>query len=564
MAISTLLMTIGALIVSALFRVLSVGYQKRLRIYSLREQGVAMPAGWSWWFGHLRVLNKKLQALPADANVFLAMDDMVQQHADAEVFLMDYWPVLKPVLMLSGPEVAAQVSTKHDLPKPIDKEASFAPIIGGPSLITMNDAQWKFWRSLLSPGFSASHVLSLVPSIVDAMDVFCELLEEQVGGGIFLLDTMATQLAMDVIARTSLDTNLDNQRSEHYISHALNAVLRWHSFWDPRILLNPLRIPIQWYYGRVLSTFIDQELKKRFKEMKNERAIGKDTRSRQKKVKSVIALALDDFLTRKHKTDKQAFNDIELDRNFARIATNQIRLFLFAGNDTTATAIVYAFHMMSRHPEDLLKMREEHDAVFGPGREAGGALRNSPALVNRCRYTLAIVKETLRLYPPASSIKEGIPGVSLTDRKGNVIPTEHLNATIMHRYIHINPRLWSRPMEFLPERWLVEKGHELYPPHSGYRPFELGSRNCIGQTLVSNEIRVALIMTVRKFFITPAYDAWDAANLGCHSLFSKMLNSLGLGSEGYKTVRGERAYQTSRSGAHPADGYPCCVSLVKS
>lgn len=132
------------------------------------------------------------------------MDDMVQQHSDAEVFLMDYWPVFKPVLMLSGPELAAQVSTKQDLPKPIDQEASFAPIVGGPSLITMNDAQWKFWRSILSPGFSASHMLSLVPSIVDAMDVFCELLEEHVEGGVFSLDAMATRLAMDVIARTSL------------------------------------------------------------------------------------------------------------------------------------------------------------------------------------------------------------------------------------------------------------------------------------------------------------------------------------------------------------------------
>jgi cytochrome P450 len=163
-----------------------------------------MPAGWSWWFGHLRVLDKKLQALPADANVYMAMDDMVQQHADTEVFLMDYWPMFEPVLMLSGPDVAAQVSTKHDFPKPHDQEASFAPVIGGPSLITMNDTQWKVWRSLLSPGFSASHMLSLVPSIVDAMDVFCELLEKHVGGGFFSLDTMATRLAMDVITRTSL------------------------------------------------------------------------------------------------------------------------------------------------------------------------------------------------------------------------------------------------------------------------------------------------------------------------------------------------------------------------
>jgi len=47
-------------------------------------------------------------------------------------------------------------------------------------------------------------MLSLVLSIVDAMDVFCELLEERVKGGVFLLNAMATRLAIDVIARTSL------------------------------------------------------------------------------------------------------------------------------------------------------------------------------------------------------------------------------------------------------------------------------------------------------------------------------------------------------------------------
>lgn len=163
-----------------------------------------MPAGWSWWFGHLRVLDKKIRKLPPDANVYMAMQDLVQDHADTEVFLMDYWPMFQPVLMISGPELAHQASIKYDLPKPSDQEKSFRPIIGGPSLLTMNNEQWKIWRSLLNPGFSASHMLSLVPSIVDAVEVFCELLEEKADKEVFLLDDMATRLAMDVITRTTL------------------------------------------------------------------------------------------------------------------------------------------------------------------------------------------------------------------------------------------------------------------------------------------------------------------------------------------------------------------------
>jgi cytochrome P450 len=68
----------------------------------------------------------------------------------------------------------------------------------------MNGDQWKLWRSLLNPGFSASHMLSLIPSVVDAVDVFCQLLKEKVHTGVFSMDTMAVDLAMDVITRTAL------------------------------------------------------------------------------------------------------------------------------------------------------------------------------------------------------------------------------------------------------------------------------------------------------------------------------------------------------------------------
>ncbi|KAL5389726.1 hypothetical protein DPSP01_002218 [Paraphaeosphaeria sporulosa] len=121
----------------------------------------------------------------------------------------------------------------------------------------MNEQQWKMWRSLFSSGFSAGHMLSLVPTIVDSVEVFCEILRERVDKGVFQLDDMAANLAMDIITKTTLDTDLNNQRSEHEISHALNTILDWHSFWGPRILLNPLRPVVQWYYGRVLEKFLN-------------------------------------------------------------------------------------------------------------------------------------------------------------------------------------------------------------------------------------------------------------------------------------------------------------------
>jgi cytochrome P450 len=76
--------------------------------------------------------------------------------------------------------------------------------------------------------------------------------------------------------------------------------------------------------------------------------------------------------------------------------------------------------------------------------------------------------------------------------------------------MHRSAKYWLRPDEFLPERWIVPVGHELYPRHSAWRPFELGPRNYIGQALVMIELRVILACLTREFDLEPAYAEWDA------------------------------------------------------
>lgn len=350
----------------------------------------------------------------------------------------------------------------------------------------------------------------------------------------------------------------DHQRSEHPIAHALKTITAWHSFWDPRVLANPIRPFVQKYYGSVMNRYIQTELKQRFAEMRQEK---QNPESNSKKTKSVIALALEAYLA-----DPELSKDIDkteiLDDRFAKYASYQIRLFLFAGNDTTSSSIVYVYHMLSKHPEVLQQVREEHDRIFGSDPSAAAQLlKTDPTLLNQCPLTLAVIKETLRLFPPASTTRGGRADSSLSDRHGNLYPIDYVGANVLHPAVHHNPRVWPRVEEFLPERFLVEPGHELYPDPAAYRPFEQGPRNCIGQTLVYNEMRVVLVMTARTFAITPAYDEWDAMN-NQPGLLAGLRQWAGLSQPGPRTVHGERAYQTEKAGTHPADGYPCRVALV--
>ncbi|KAI0014897.1 cytochrome P450 [Xylariomycetidae sp. FL0641] len=563
MAKGIVLSTAGALLCTALGYFAHAFYTHRRKINELRKQGVPMPEGWSWVFGHLLVLQKYVDKIPPDAAVAWAMRDLCQEFADTEVFLMDIWPVYPALYTLFGPTATSQVCNKHNLPKGATLANAMNPVTGGPSMITMNGEEWKFWRSLFNPGFSTGAMLNNVPHIVDSMLIFHHKLAEQVGKGIFSLDDLATKLTMEVILKVTLDDDSNYQRSPHILPTALGRILDWHSFWDPRVLMNPLRPIVQWYNGRLINNYLRKALDNRFQETKN--AMRSDAvDEKPKSIKSVTSLALETYLA----SDRGIQRDV-LDEGFAQYAASQIRLFLFAGTDTTASTLVYTYHLLAKHPAWREKLRREHDEVFGrdPTR-AADQLKANPSLLNACPLTLAVIKETLRLYTPAGTMRAPSPsgtpgGATITDLRGATHPVDGIaGANVLHHALHLNPRVWARADEFLPDRFLAAPGHPLHQPDpAAFRPFEQGPRNCIGQTLVLNELRVALVLTCRDFDVRDAYAEFDAQrerNLGVWARGKRRVFG-----EPVRTVHGDRAYQTDSGGLHPVDGYPCYVSWAK-
>lgn len=322
--------------------------------------------------------------------------------------------------------------------------------------------------------------------------------------------------------------------------------------------MNPMRPFVNWYNGRIVNFWIRSELQQRYNILRAERL------SLEAHVKpppkSVMDLAIESYINNHEGKDSAC-----LDSGFAQSAAHQLRLFLFAGNDTTASTIVFAYHLLSKHPETLAKLREEHDSVFGKDPSAAAShLKENAFLLNKCKLTQAVIKETLRLYAPAATMRTGNPDCILTTEKGLSIPTSNFEILVPHHSIHRNPRLWPRPDEFLPERWLVGPEHELFPQQGAWRAFELGPRNCIGQMLAMNELRVLLIMTVRKFVISPAYEDFDKIQADRAGISQRLARVLGLGHKRPRRYHGERAYQTEKAGSHPSEAYPCYVSMRKT
>ena len=303
---------------------------------------------------------------------------------------------------------------------------------------------------------------------------------------------------------------------------------------DPIQHLNFIRWIMQWRNGRTMNRFISGELDKRFADYQS----GKAGDNANKRRKAVIDVILDAYMADKS-TSKNT-----LDSDFRDFAVRQIRLFAFVGQGSTTASISYAIHLLNTNPETLERIRAEHDEAFGPDlATASAALSNQSHLLNQLRYTKAVIKEATRLFPAASSIRQGCEGEDLVDDDGTRYPTENCSIWTLHPAMHRSPSYWPKPNDFIPERWLVEPGHDLYPLKGAWRPFEVGPRNCIGQDLVMVEMTVTLVMLVRDFDFRPAYDEWDRMHP----------------KKGPQTYRGDRAYSVEAGAMRPADGYPCYV-----
>lgn len=323
------------------------------------------------------------------------------------------------------------------------------------------------------------------------------------------------------------------------MTSALRDQIRWCQFGsEPNIFdrLNPLRPIYQWYNSRRMNRYISKKLQERY--------ASRDTTSRSTS-KTIVDLAL-----KSYDQDLSKNSDTQtVDPTFHQYAMSQIKLFIFGGHDTTATTICYLYLLLSRNPSVMQKLRAEHDAVFGSDPiQANSLLSSQPHLLNQLPYTLAVIKETLRLFPVVTSPRAGKSGFLLTDSEGRQYPTEHCLVWSNHHGLHNNPLFWSHVEEFLPERFLVEEDHPLHPIKDAWRPFEFGPRSCIGQELALTELKLVLVMTIREFEVIDAYDEWDK------STGSK---------RGVKTVNGERAYQIQLGSARPSDGFPAKVRLAR-
>ncbi|KAJ9564026.1 LOW QUALITY PROTEIN: hypothetical protein OSB04_009186 [Centaurea solstitialis] len=182
-------------------------------------------------------------------------------------------------------------------------------------------------------------------------------------------------------------------------------------------------------------------------------------------------------------------------KNESEFSRNDVVHLLFdlisAATDTTTSTLEWAMAELVRNPKKMAKTRSELEEFAGKD-----TMIIEESDIGKLPYLEAVVKETLRLHPPAPFL---IPHKALCDVEigGFVVPKD---AQILCNVWAIgrDPTVWSNPHEFMPERFLdVDidyKGRDFE-----LIPFGSGRRICPGLPLAHRMLHLMLGSLIRKF-----------------------------------------------------------------
>lgn len=174
----------------------------------------------------------------------------------------------------------------------------------------------------------------------------------------------------------------------------------------------------------------------------------------------------------------------------------------FAGHETTACLLSWTWYVLARRDDVQRGLLEELEREnVQPG--------DSPAaLVERLPYMQAVLKEVLRLYPPAYGFgRRALRPTTVGDYVVAGGTTVLMSPWAMHR----DATYFEHPERFAPERW--ENGLASHLPRFAYFPFSGGPRRCIGSSYATMEATIVLATILPRFRLASQAEVQAAPSL---------------------------------------------------
>lgn len=340
------------------------------------------------------------------------------------------------------------------------------PILGL-GLLTNEGAAWKRQRKLLAPSFQPKHIAKYAEVMVDVtLDLMGTFSEDEERSAHH--DMMG--LTLEIVLRALFGTSAIRGGE---VGQWLETIMA-----DYRRLNMSFRSAFpRWFpfYSRI-----------RFGRMRKKlRRVAFEVIRKRKE-----APLTDDMLSRLLEARDDAGRGMDDEQ-----LVDECLTVMLAGHETTALALAFALHTIGARPDIAAELRAELDQVL-----AGSRARFED--VPKLSVTRAVVRETLRMYPPAWAAGRVVTQeISL----GGVPVPAGTQVVVSPWVVHRDSSYFREPHVFRPERWWNGETEGL--PKGAYFPFGAGPRVCIGYHFAELEAVLVLATLLAQFDVESARES---------------------------------------------------------
>jgi cytochrome P450 len=326
---------------------------------------------------------------------------------------------------------------------------------------------WKRQRRMMSPPFHNKAIAGYAEAIVGIADRVCAGWQPGEARDLY---RDSTRLALAVAGKTLFDADIDPDASgdSEQLARVVTAFMTGVSDRIEQVLPAPRWLPTR--ANRTLRAAVTAL----------DRAVyGFIAERRAHPARNAGRTDLLSLLLGAQDEDGAGMTD-------QQVRDEAITLFV-AGHETSAVTLSAALHYIARDPEVQRRLQDEVTTALG---ERAPTAADLP----RLGYVERVVKEALRLFPPPYGIdREVIEDVTIG---GYHFPRGHVVLAAPYA-LHRDPRHWSDPERFDPERWTTPATKAL--PKGVYMPFGLGPRVCIGGAFAMLELVLVLARFCQRF-----------------------------------------------------------------
>jgi cytochrome P450 len=370
-----------------------------------------------------------------------------------------------PICLVVHPDGIEQVLVKHsaNFLKSRDYRA-LKPVLGN-GLLTSEGEFWQAQRKLIQPAFRHENIITYARIITDSA---AAMLARWRSGETRDINEEMMSATLDIVAKSLFGSDISGETRG--VSQAMAVVMDQFIGQANLAFVLPEKIPIP-KSARLRRSVkhLDEVV---YRLIRARRAAPKHTGD----LLGALLEAQDERGS--GMTDEQLRDEI-------------MTLFL-AGHDTTANALSWTWYLLSQNPE-------KEAALFTELRSVLGSRAPTAADLARLPYTEMVIKESMRLYPPAWGV--GRRAIRDYELDGYRIPAG-TNFFLLQWITQRDARFFPDPERFEPERWRDDPIRTGKLPRFAYFPFGGGPRVCVGAGFAMMEATLLLATIAQRFRLT--------------------------------------------------------------